>query len=426
MREKKRSIGPILVLLASLSLSSSALAEEDKKTTGEGLQEKALKVFLDGYKLPWDLIKTELTFVNYVRDRKDSDVHVLVTTRGTGSGGNEYNLAFMGQNEYDDLNYILKYFSNKTDVTDEVWNGFINYLKKGLVPFVARTPLADKVNVVYMNDQDSKPMPVAVKDKWNFWVFSLNASGSTNGVKTRTAGKFEANLSANRVTPDWKIRLGANAQLESTTYYLEEEVLKSSSERESFNGLVIKSLTDHWSIGTWLSLGAATYNNIKFSYSPSLAVEYSFFPYEESTRRQLYFQYRLSFNSYKYKEETIYEKMSENLVKQSLSLNLELIQPWGNAYASIRGSHAVSDFDINRLEINASLSFRIFKGLSFWVSGEYKAIHDQISLPLAGATLDQILLLRKDQATTYSYGFNVGLGFTFGSMFSNVVNPRFE
>jgi hypothetical protein len=25
-----------------------------------------------------------------------------------------------------------------------------------------------------------------------------------------------------------------------------------------------------------------------------------------------------------------------------------------------------------------------------------------------------------------SYGFNIGLSFTFGSMFSNVVNPRFE
>ena len=58
--------------------------------------------------------------------------------------------------------------------------------------------------------------------------------------------------------------------------------------------------------------------------------------------------------------------------------------------------------------------------------GSYAAIHDQISLPLAGATLEQILLMRKDQATTYSFSLNLGLNFTFGSMFSNVVNPRFE
>jgi hypothetical protein len=426
MREKKRSIGPIVALLVTLFLSSSAFTSEDKKTTGEGLQEKALKVFLDGNRLPWNLIKSEITFINYVRDRKDADVHILVTTRSTGSGGSEYNLAFMGLNEYDDLNYTLKYFSNRTDVADEVWNGFIDFLKKGLAPFVARTPLADKVRVVYAVDQETKPLQDAVKDGWNYWIFSLNASGSANGVKTRTSGRFEANISANRVTPDWKIRFGANTVLDSSRYYLENETIKSSSERESFNGLVIKSLTAHWSAGIWLSLNSATFNNIKFSYSPSLAVEYSVFPYEQSTRRKLYVQYRLSFNGYRYNEETIYEKMSENLFRQSLALYLELMQPWGNASASIRGSHVLHDFAVNRLEVNASLSLRLFKGLSFWVSGGYAAIHDQISLPKADATFDQILLVRKDQATTYSYGFNVGLSFTFGSMFSNVVNPRFE
>ena len=426
MREKKRSIGLIIPLLVTLSLSSSALAAEDKITKPEGLQEKALKVFLDGNRLPWNLIKSEITFINYVRDRKDADVHILVTTRGTGSGGSEYNLAFMGLNDYDDLNYTLKYFSNRTDVADEVWNGFIDFLKKGLAPFVARTPLADKVRVVYAADQETKPLQYAVKDGWNYWIFSLNAGGSANGVKTRTSGRFEANISANRVTPDWKIRLGTNTVLDSSRYYLENETIESSSERESFNGLVIKSLTAHWSAGIWLSLNSATFNNIKFSYSPSLAVEYSVFPYQQSTRRKLYLQYRLSFNGYRYNEETIYDKMSENLFRQSLALYLELMQPWGNASASIRGSHVLHDLAVNRLEVNASLSLRLFKGLSFWVSGGYAAIHDQISLPKAGATFDQILLVRKDQATTYSYGFNVGLSFTFGSMFSNVVNPRFE
>lgn len=426
MREKKRSTGPILFLLVALSLSSSALTAEDKTVKAGGLQEKALKVFLDGNRLPWNLIKTEITFVNYVRDPKDADVHVLVTTRGTGSGGSEYNLAFMGLGDYDDLTYTLKYYSNRTDVADEVWNGFIGLLKKGLTPFVARTPLADKVNVVYAAGPEAKPLQDDVKDRWNYWIFSLNASGSASGVKTRTSGRFEANVSASRVTPEWKIRFGANTVLDSSRYYLEEETIKSTSERDSFNGLVIKSLTAHWSAGIWLSLNSATFNNIKFSYSPSLAVEYSVFPYEQSTRRKLYVQYRLSFNGYRYNEETIFDKISENMFRQSLSLYLELMQPWGNASASIRGSHVLHDLTVNRLEVNASLSLRLFKGLSFWISGGYAAIHDQISLPKAGATFDQILLVRKDQATTYSYGFNIGLSFTFGSMFSNVVNPRFE
>lgn len=417
----------ILILFFGLGPAASAAFSEDPKNTKtpqEELKEKALKVFLDGRSLQWDYIRTEITFINYVRDRKDADVHVLITSQATGSGGREYTMAFMGQNQYADLDFALKYFSNRTDVSDEVRQGIVRYLKKGLVPFVARTPLADKVDVVF--NQETESLPTAVRDKWNFWIFSLNVSGAASGVKTRKSGRFEGNLSANRITPELKIRLSVNTQFDGSTYYLEEETIKSTSERESFNGSIIKSLSDHWSAGAWLSLNSSTYSNIKLSYSPSLAVEYSFFPYQESTRRQLYFQYRLSYNAYRYREVTIYDKSSENLLRQSLSLNLELTQPWGTAGVSIRGSHFLHDLSFNRLELNGSLSFRLFKGLSFWVSGGYSAIHDQIALPKASATLDQILLIRKDQATTFSYNISLGLSFTFGSMFSNVVNPRFD
>ena len=34
-------------------------------------------------------MRTEITFVSYVRDRTAADVHVLVTTQGTGGGGTE-------------------------------------------------------------------------------------------------------------------------------------------------------------------------------------------------------------------------------------------------------------------------------------------------------------------------------------------------
>jgi len=417
----------LLIVFLSSSLAAFPAFSEDLKNTKtpqEELKEKALKVFLDGRSLQWDYIRTEITFINYVRDRKDADVHVLITTQGTGSGGREYTMAFIGQKQYADLDFTLRYFSSRTDVSDEVRQGIVRYLKKGLAPFVARTPLADKVDVVFK--EEAETLPTAVMDKWNFWIFSLNVSGSASGVKTRKSGRFEGNFSANRITPELKIRMSVNTQFDGSTYYLEEETIKSTSERESFNGSIIKSISDHWSAGAWLSLNSSTYSNIKFSYSPSLAVEYSFFPYQECTRRKLYFQYRLSYNAYRYRELTIYDKSSENLLRQALSLNLELTQPWGTAGASIRGSHFLHDWSFNRLELNGSLSFRLFKGLSFWVAGGYSAIHDQIALPKAGATLDQILLIRKDQATTFSYNLSLGLSLTFGSIFSNVVNPRFD
>ena len=79
----------------------------------------------------------------------------------------------------------------------------------------------------------------------------------------------------------------------------------------------------------------------------------------------------------------------------------------------------------NRLDLHAGLSINLLKGLSFDVWGGYSQIHDQLSLPIRGATYEEILLQRKELATNYSYNFSIGLSYTFGSLYSNVVNPRF-
>ncbi len=54
---------------------------------------ETLKVFLDcGDGCDFDFLRQKIGYIHYVRDRKDADVHVLVTTRNTGTGGREYSL----------------------------------------------------------------------------------------------------------------------------------------------------------------------------------------------------------------------------------------------------------------------------------------------------------------------------------------------
>src|SRR5512139_1491221 len=58
---------------------------------------EALRVFLDCQTYcDFDFFRTEIAFVNFVRDRKDADVHILITSQRTGSGGSEYTLKFIG------------------------------------------------------------------------------------------------------------------------------------------------------------------------------------------------------------------------------------------------------------------------------------------------------------------------------------------
>lgn len=83
------------------------------------------------------------------------------------------------------------------------------------------------------------------------------------------------------------------------------------------------------------------------------------------------------------------------------------------------------DLKKNRLQVYSDLEIRIFKELSFSLFGSYSAMHDQLNLPRGEASLEEILLRRRELESNYRYYFSVGLRYRFGSIYSNVVNPRF-
>ncbi|MCK4429959.1 MAG: hypothetical protein KAW19_01530 [Candidatus Aminicenantes bacterium] len=397
------------------------IEELDDQVNLEELKEKAPRVFIDCRRCDINYIKTEITFVNYVRDRKEADVHVLITTQRTGSGGTEHTIAFIGLRDYADIQNTLTYTSNQTDTADDVRRGLVRVLKMGLVQYAAKTPIADRISVSYKDIVT----PTSVKDKWNFWVFSLSLNGSLDKETSESNTSIRGNFSVNRVTPDLKIRMGVNGYFREDKYETDEGMYTSSSESESFTGLIAKSINAHWSVGAWLSLSSSTYSNIKFSISPSPAIEYNLFPYSESTRRQLRFLYKIGYIYSRYREVTVFEKTSDNLFAESLSVTLELKEPWGTATASLQGSHYFHDFSKNKIEISGELSVRLFKGFSLNIESSYERIRDQLSLPLGEATWEEILLSRKELAKDYEFEISMGFSFTFGSIYSNVVNPRF-
>jgi hypothetical protein len=61
------------------------------------------------------------------------------------------------------------------------------------------------------------------------------------------------------------------------------------------------------------------------------------------------------------------------------------------------------------------------------VSAEARAsrIRAQSSLRRRGATPEEILLRLRELQSGYEYDFSLSLTYTFGSIFSSIVNPRF-
>src|SRR6185436_14719208 len=101
------------------------------------------------------------------------------------------------------------------------------------------------------------------------------------------------------------------------------------------SGTVVKSLNQHWSLGVLGSANSQTFRNFIVKTRFASGLEYNFFPYSESTRRMLTFQYTVGHDYLRYREVTIYDKLREQLLDHRAETGLSMRQPWGSANANM-------------------------------------------------------------------------------------------
>ena len=377
-------------------------------------------VFIDCTDCDLDYIQEQIKFVSYASSENEAQININITSKKTEAGGLKYTIKFRGCAQFQGDDDIITYNTEK-EVWDEVKSGLVETLKMGLMRYVGKCTVSEKISVNFMDQVE----PTAVEDKWDFWVFSLSANSFFDGEKVYKSGSIYGSIAASRVTPELKISLSGSGSYYKNTYSLDDYEIESTSDSKYLNGLIVKSINEHWSIGGYFSVVTSTYSNLDLLINPAPAVEYNFFPYSESTKKQFRLLYRLGYISANYAEETIYEKTYQNLWNESLNATLELNQKWGTISTSIEGSHYFHDFNKYRVRFETEVSFRLIKGLNLNFDLNYSRMHDQLSLPRQGATFEEILLRRKELATTYDYFISFGLSYSFGSTQSNVVNPRF-
>jgi hypothetical protein len=97
----------------------------------------------------------------------------------------------------------------------------------------------------------------------------------------------------------------------------------------------------------------------------------------------------------------------------------------GDARASVDIASFIPDFKKNHVTAYGDVSLNLLRGLSLNLSTEVSSVRDQISLPAEEATSEEVLVNQRQLATSYRYFLYFGVGYTFGSIFSPIVNPRF-
>ncbi len=411
----------MLVFIIGISILANNLQAQEVNPTGTNIRSKALKVFIDCHHCDMDYIREQIPYVNYVRDVREAELYILVTSQSTGSGGRKYSIFYQGLQRFKGMRDTLIYTSSPDETRDKIREGRTNMIKMGIMRYVARTPLFSEVKIIPNAGLEKQE----VKDIWNYWVFELQTEPQFDIEQSIKEISWDNSASAYKITPDWKLEFEFNQSFDSRKYIYKDTTYLRYRSYWSFDNLVVKSLTDHWSAGIVGNLNSSSYRNVQIGFGFAPSVEYDIFPYSESTRRQLRILYGVGYKYQQYRDTTIYNKIQENLFQQQLRMAFRVQQKWGYVNVSMVASTYLHDFSKNRLTFDGSVRVRVFKGFSLRFYGSVARINDQLSLVKGELNEAEVLLRIRELATSYRAEGRVGIVYTFGSIYNNVVNPRF-
>lgn len=401
----KNTLLSILILLFSKSFSQS-----DK-----------IKVFLN-CNCDSEFIKQNSLLFDYVRDRTLSDIEVFVFEISNASGGRKYSFDYKGKNDFKDLENQISVDIPKNKTSNEIREELLKTYKIGMVYFIQNTSFQRQMEVTFHEGKTN--LEELKNDTWKNWVFEVSGSFNLENEKSIREEQYNLGVEVDRVTDIWRVRSDFGTLRSIKFFSGEEENYNSERKRNFFSGSIVRSLSDHFSTGIFGNYINDTFQNFKYFVNFSPALEYNFIPYTEVLTREVTVAYKLGYNFYEYVETTIYGFTIQKLFNQSLTLNLRYREKWGSIYSYLVASQFLDQPDQNRLTLNNYVNLRIVRGLSLRISGNFQLIRDQINLPKGEASIEDLLLRQRQISTNFQNRVSIGLSYTFGSIFNNIVNTR--
>lgn len=396
----------------------------------QSTQDQAVRLFIQCDNAPCDqeFFRTELTWVNHVRDPGDADVHLIITSQQAGGGGRQLTFDFIGLRAFEGDDRRLQYDTEPSEPQDAVRRGMLRTMQLGLVPYVLGTPFARDLDVQYRAPRsEGVSRQLQVSDPWDFWVFRVRVGGNFNGESQSSSASVNGSLSVNRTTDVWRQSYNASVNYSERDFTLSTGIPFTTINRNmNVNGQVVRSLTGHWSAAVRGSVSSDTFVNRDSKVEARGGLEWNVYPYAESTRRQWTFQYTVGYNRFVYDQETLFNKTEETLPDQEFVIFLDLAQPWGSTNTSFEYAAYLNDLSKYHVRLDGNADFRLARGLSLFVNGDVSRVRDQLYLPRGRATDEEILVRQRQLATSYRYGFSFGISYTFGSIYNSVVNTRFR
>ena len=411
-----------LTALVGFGVSARPASSQDVDTE----MPERLAVFLDCDFCDAAFVRQEMTYLDHVRDREVAGVHVLVTQENTGAGGRAQTFDLIGLGPFQGMDFSTVYTINVDATEGEAREGFLRTLRAVLVPYLMRTPMADRLQVdVAPSEEEASQQAQPADDPWDHWTVEMYWDGSADFESQQRSFDTRYGVSINRVTEDWKIQFRPFFNYNYDRFDRDDEAIVSTSRRDGFTSYVVGSISPHWSMGAYGDVLTSTFANGHLRYRLMPAIEWSLYPYREATRRQLTVAYRVGASHIEYRDTTIYNETEQLLPEQILNAGYRVIQPWGDIDVGINASQYLHDLSRHSVQFNGAVDVRLAQGLSIEIGGQLELIHNQLNLRKGDADLEEVLLRRRQLETNYQAALSFGFRYRFGSIFNNVVNTRF-
>ena len=371
-------------------------------------------------------IKSEIDFVDYMLDRQSAQLYVLLVRQRTGSGGREFVMTVENKDS-DTEPYELKFFTEANAVEADIRSAIVKNLKKVLLKYMVDEDMYE--NITYSVDtKDSSAKVVEIVDPWNAWVFSLGMNGNVNRESQFNSLNMRFNVTTNRTTDQHKFFARINYNRNESNFVIdgEEEETVSNLQTSFFgNMLYAYSLNEHWSVGSFLWYRRSIFDNYDHSITVAPAIEYNVFPYSETADHNFTFRYEIGGRYNDYIDTTSYFKVTESLIRHRLSIDYQIVKPWGGIDVDAGFSHFLTLPNRYNVFINPELDINVFKGLNFFTGIFYEITKDRINIPKGDLSVEEILLQNKLRDSNFSMYMYFGINYRFGSALNNVVNTRF-
>ncbi|MDG2332162.1 MAG: hypothetical protein P8M05_11280 [Flavobacteriales bacterium] len=412
----------LLLLLPTFYNAQNQQSSADYKMQSDSSQNGAPKIFIDCFFCDIKYMKQNMPYFNYVRDRKFADVHIMGFRQLTGSGGWEESFEFIGLNNFNGMIDTLITIIGPNTTSEEKRISETKLFKLGIIRFAAKTPISDDFSIIYNAPVEQKTST----DSWKNWVFEISGNGWIGGSDVYKSTYLWSYFNVEKVSPKFRFEFNISADYNETKQELSDQTFTSILKGQDLNSEAVWSISDHWSWGIFGQAQTSIYNNYTMNCDVKPGIEYNLFPYSESTKKQLRISYRIGLGYNKYNETTIFNINEELIPIHRLSVAHRIREKWGNVNVGVWANQYLHNTNLYSLRIFSNLNLRIIKGLNFNISGNFGITQDQISLSKSGLSDEQILAGQGQRATNYTFNTNLGLSYTFGSIFNSIVNPRFR